>query len=175
MASQGEDGWSRRKFLQGPTLAATAVVLGLKSESAAAEPPLETTRIRIHDAPITCFAPVYIADGLLKAEGFTDVQYIKTPLNEGPTKALAEGKIDITQNDTARPFDGTGCGRAGRSPRRHPYWVLGTVRQRFGSHTERSERQDRSRSRTQQPSGLRRRSGHLRWPGPAKGHHLDQP
>ena len=61
----------------------------------------KTTRIRIHDAPITCFAPVYIAEALLKAEGFTDVQYVKTPLNEGPTKALAEGKIDITQNDTA--------------------------------------------------------------------------
>ena len=101
MAGQGESGWSRREFLRGPTLAGTAVILGLKSESAAAEPPLETTRIRIHDAPITCFAPVYIAEGLLKAEGFTDVQYIKTPLNEGPTKALAEGKIDITQNDTA--------------------------------------------------------------------------
>ena len=65
------------------------------------EPPPETTRIRIHDAAITCFAPVYIAEALLNAEGFTDVQYIKTPLNEGPTKALAEGKIDITQNDTA--------------------------------------------------------------------------
>ena len=101
MASQGENGWSRREFLRGPTLAGMAVILGLKSESAAAEPPPETTRIRIHDAPITCFAPIYIAEGLLKAEGFTDVQYIKTPLNEGPTKALAEGKIDITQNDTA--------------------------------------------------------------------------
>jgi len=60
MASQGENGWSRREFLRGPTLAGTAVILGLKSKSAAAEPPLETTRIRIHDAPITCFAPVYI-------------------------------------------------------------------------------------------------------------------
>jgi hypothetical protein len=39
----------------------TAVILGLKSESAAAEPPPETTRIRIHDAPITCFAPIYIS------------------------------------------------------------------------------------------------------------------
>jgi NitT/TauT family transport system substrate-binding protein len=38
---------------------------------------------------------------LLKAEGFTEVEYVKTPVNEGPTKALAEGKIDITQNDTA--------------------------------------------------------------------------
>jgi NitT/TauT family transport system substrate-binding protein len=82
-------------------VAGTAVVLGLQAESAVAEPPLETNRIRIHDAPITCFAPVYIAEQLLKAEGFTDIQYIKTPLNEGPTKALAEGKIDITQNDTA--------------------------------------------------------------------------
>jgi NitT/TauT family transport system substrate-binding protein len=101
MAGQRENSWSRRKLLRGATLAGTAISLGLKSESAAAEPALETTRIRIHDAPITCFAPVYIAEGLLKAEGFTDVQYIKTPLNEGPTKALAEGKIDITQNDTA--------------------------------------------------------------------------
>ena len=83
MASQGENAWSRREFLRGPTLAGTAVILGLKSESAAAEPPPETTRIRIHDAPITCFAPAYIAEELLKAEGFTDVQYIKTPLNEG--------------------------------------------------------------------------------------------
>src|SRR4051812_38626728 len=89
----------RRDFI---TLVGGApVILGLKSESAAAEPPPETTRIRIHDAPITCFAPIYIAEELLKAEGFSDVQYIKTPLNEGPTKALAEGKIDITQNDTA--------------------------------------------------------------------------
>ena len=101
MASQGETGWSRREFLRGPTLAGTAVILGLKSESAAAEPPPETTRIRIHDAPVTCFAPVYIAEELLKAEGFTDVQYIKTPLTPGTTKALAEGKVDITQNDTA--------------------------------------------------------------------------
>src|SRR5215470_1891753 len=89
----------RRDFIT--LLGGAAVILGLKSESAVAEPPLETTRIRIHDAAITCFAPVFIAEELLKAEGFTDVQYVKTPLNEGPTKALAEGKIDITQNDTA--------------------------------------------------------------------------
>ena len=174
MAGQGESGWSRREFLRGPTLAGTAVILGLKSESAAAEPPLETTRIRIHDAPTTCFAPVYIAEGLLKAEGFTDVQYIKTPLNEGPTKALAEGKIDITQNDTAGHLMELDAG-ASVGPRRHPYRVLGTVRQRFDTHTAGSERQDYSRPRTQQPSGLRRRSGHLLRAGPVEGHHLDQP
>ncbi|MBC7943954.1 MAG: ABC transporter substrate-binding protein [Burkholderiales bacterium] len=94
-------GWRLRKFLSGATLTGTAALLGLKSKSAAAEPPLETTRIRIHDAPITCFAPAFIADELLKAEGFTEVEYVKTPLAEGPNQALAEGQVDIIQNDTA--------------------------------------------------------------------------
>src|SRR5262249_3667247 len=89
------------EFLEGLTLAGAAALLSLKSEPAAAEPPPEVTRIRIQDAPLTCFAPVYLADGLLKAEGFTEVQYVKTDLNEGPSKALARGKIDISQNDTA--------------------------------------------------------------------------
>ena len=175
MASQGMKERSRRGFLGDLSLAGTAVILGLKSKSAAAEPPPETTRIRIHDAPITCFAPVYIAEELLKAEGFTEVQYIKTPLNEGPTKALAEGKIDITQNDMAGHLMELDIGRAGRRPRRHPYRVLGTVRQQFGTHAARSERQDHSRPRTQQPSGLRRWSGHLRRAEPVEGHHVDQP
>ena len=101
MDKRQEKRWSRREFLSGVALTGTAALLGMKPESAAAEPPPETTRIRIHDAPITCFAPVYLAEDLLKAEGFREVQYVKTPLNEGPTKALAQGKIDITQNDTA--------------------------------------------------------------------------
>ena len=65
------------------------------------EPPPETTRIRIQDAPIACFAPLYLAEALLKAEGFTQVDYVKVPLAEGPNEALAAGRIDIAQNDTA--------------------------------------------------------------------------
>jgi NitT/TauT family transport system substrate-binding protein len=93
--------WSRREFVGGLVSVGTAGLLGAGAQSAAADAPPETTRIRIHDAPITCFAPVYVAEELLKAEGFTDVQYVKTPLAEGPTQALAQGLIDITQNDTA--------------------------------------------------------------------------
>ncbi|MGH8718029.1 MAG: ABC transporter substrate-binding protein [Burkholderiales bacterium] len=101
MESQ-KKGWSRRQFLSGLSVAGTAAVLGLKPRAVAAEPPPETTRIRIHDSPITCFAPVYVAEELLKAEGFTEVQYVKTPLTRGgSSKALAEGLIDIAQNDAA--------------------------------------------------------------------------
>jgi NitT/TauT family transport system substrate-binding protein len=92
---------NRRKFLSGLSVATTAAVLGLKPRAAAAEPPPETTRIRIQDAPIACFAPLYVAEELLTSEGFTDVQYIKTPLAEGPNEALAKGVIDIAQNDSA--------------------------------------------------------------------------
>jgi NitT/TauT family transport system substrate-binding protein len=42
-----------------------------------------------------------VAGELLKAEGFTEVEYVKTSLAEGPGKALAEGKVDIIQDDTA--------------------------------------------------------------------------
>jgi NitT/TauT family transport system substrate-binding protein len=67
----------------------------------AAEAPPETTRIRISDAPVTCFAPLYVAEALLKAEGFTEVEYVKTTLNQGPNEALASGHADIAQNDAA--------------------------------------------------------------------------
>jgi NitT/TauT family transport system substrate-binding protein len=93
--------YTRREFVGGLTLAGTAGLLGVRPETASAEPPPETTRIRLPDAPITCFAPVYLAEDLLKAEGFTEIRYVKTPLAEGPSKALAKGVIDIAQNDTA--------------------------------------------------------------------------
>ena len=144
MNSEQENQLSRREFLSGLTLAGTAAFLGLKSGLAAAEPPPETTRIRIHDAPITCFAPVYLAEPLLKAEGFTEIEYVKTPLAEGPTKALAEGKIDITQNDTAGHLMVLDAGGKSRDPRGHPHRLLGALRERFGTHAPRSEGQDAS-------------------------------
>ena len=75
MNKRHAEGWSRREFL-GMTLAGTAGLLGLKPESLAAEPPPETTRIRLVRIPEICIAPQYIAEELLKAEGFTDVQYV---------------------------------------------------------------------------------------------------
>ena len=48
----------------------------------AAEPPPETTKLRIRGAGgiVPCIAPVYVAqERLLHAEGFTDVRYVEYP------------------------------------------------------------------------------------------------
>jgi NitT/TauT family transport system substrate-binding protein len=66
---------SRRDFLASASLAATAGVLGAPA-SLAAEPPPETTRIRVKRSAAICFAPAYVADALLRAEGFTEIEYV---------------------------------------------------------------------------------------------------
>jgi NitT/TauT family transport system substrate-binding protein len=86
---------SRRRFLGGLTLAGTAGVLGLYPRPVAAEPPPETTMIRlVHAPPAICIAPQYVAADLLPAEGFTNVQYVRTPL--GAIKAVASGEADMS-------------------------------------------------------------------------------
>jgi NitT/TauT family transport system substrate-binding protein len=69
--------WSRREFLGGLALAGTAGLIGLGPEPASADPPPETTRLRLTRNAM-CFAPQYVAEELLHLEGFPDVQYIKT-------------------------------------------------------------------------------------------------
>jgi NitT/TauT family transport system substrate-binding protein len=88
--------WSRRKFLSASVLAGTGALLGWPSETSTAEPPPETTKLRLVHAPTICYAPQYVAEELLRGEGFTDVQYVKTQPGIGPLKALASGEADIT-------------------------------------------------------------------------------
>jgi NitT/TauT family transport system substrate-binding protein len=74
----------------------TAAVLGLKSEPAAAEPPPEITKIRLVRIPGICISPQYVAEDLLKGEGFTDVQYIRTQAGTEAATVCASGEADIT-------------------------------------------------------------------------------
>jgi NitT/TauT family transport system substrate-binding protein len=124
--------WNRRDCIQAAGAACFAVALPAR----AAEPPLETTRIRISDAPVTCFAPLYVAEALLKAEGFTEVEYVKTTLNQGPNEALAGGQADIAQNDAAAYMMGLDSGE--------PIVVLGGIHtgcwELFGQTSVRSVR-----------------------------------
>jgi NitT/TauT family transport system substrate-binding protein len=96
MRNQRNDTWSRREFLGTAVLAGTGSLLGLGSELCAAEPPPETTKLRLIHVPTVCFAPQYIAEELFRSEGFTDIQYIKAPLGIGTGKALASGEADLS-------------------------------------------------------------------------------
>jgi len=87
------NGWSRRKFLTNLGLAGGAVLLGSWSGLVAAEPPPETTKLRLaYHSRSLCHAPLYVAEDSLRGEGFTDVQYVKTSAVE---KSLASGEVDV--------------------------------------------------------------------------------
>ena len=89
---------SRRRFLGGLTLAGMAGLLGLHPRRAAAEPPPETTRLRLHKNAGICIAPQYVAEELLYLEGFTEVQYVEIALAGGTAaffQSLASGALDI--------------------------------------------------------------------------------
>ena len=90
------NGWTRRQFLTTAALTGTGALLGSPTETSTAEPPPETNRIRLVQAGGMCQAPKYLAEDLLRAEGFTDVQYIKKDTNLGNTTAVADGEADIS-------------------------------------------------------------------------------
>src|SRR5262245_36444586 len=93
---------SRRRFLGGLTLAGTAGLLGLSPKLVVAEPPPETTKIRLVQTPSICQSMQYVAEELLGGEGFTEVHYLKTQGTEGIEKALASGEADINMHFAAQ-------------------------------------------------------------------------
>lgn len=63
--------------------------------SFAQDAPLETTTIRLTKLPGICIAPQYVAEELLKIEGFSDVQYVEVPLDINH-RSVGTDKIDIS-------------------------------------------------------------------------------
>jgi NitT/TauT family transport system substrate-binding protein len=101
MSDHRSEGWSRREFLAKVTLAGTAGILGLEPSSFAAEPPPETTRIRLSQVAGICVAPQYVVRELLPGEGFRDIQYVFAGVF--PYAGFASGAIDISMAFVA-PF-----------------------------------------------------------------------
>ena len=92
--------WSRREFLGGLALAGTAGLIGLTPEAAAADPPPETKTIRLLQLPellVICYAPMLVAEELLRGEGFSDVRYVKRmPADDGiGIKTMVAGQADM--------------------------------------------------------------------------------
>jgi NitT/TauT family transport system substrate-binding protein len=96
MNSRKDQSWSRREFLKTAALTGTGALLGLPSETRAAEPPPETTKLRLARSSTACWAPLYLAEELLRSEGFSDVQYVRSSQPDpGAGKMLASGQADI--------------------------------------------------------------------------------
>jgi NitT/TauT family transport system substrate-binding protein len=92
---------SRRRLVSGATAAGLVGLASLRARGVSAETPPETTRLRLVKIPSICQAPQYIADDLLRAEGFTDVQFVPKPGAVGISEALAAGEADINNQFVA--------------------------------------------------------------------------
>ena len=93
----------RRAFVQGLSLLGAASVLDLHPRQAEGESAPETTRIRLVQIAGVCVAPQYVAEELLKTEGFSDVQYVNLKVGVTPYGEIASGNVDISMAFVA-PF-----------------------------------------------------------------------
>jgi NitT/TauT family transport system substrate-binding protein len=87
---------TRREFTSGMALTAAAAILGVSAKLADAEPPPETTRLRVFQLPAICAAPMHVAEELLRSEGFSDLRYVRAGGSSEVLKALGSGKADVT-------------------------------------------------------------------------------
>src|SRR5438093_13730110 len=96
MSTQHARQFSRRRFLGGLTFVGTAGFLGLHPRPAPAEPPPETTTLRLVQGLGLCaLAPQYVAEELLQAEGFLDVHFVKTNTVRDLEVPLASGDAHL--------------------------------------------------------------------------------
>ena len=88
---------TRRRLLATLSSAMAAGLIGSAKVGAQERPP-ETTTVRLGKIYGICIAPQYVAEDLLRAEGFTDIRYVATNTGVSAALALAHGEIDFTAN-----------------------------------------------------------------------------
>ena len=153
---------TRRRFLTTLSMAGAAGLVRVPL-ALAAEGALETTTVRIFaNRPGICVAPQYIAEALLRAEGFTDVRFVGLTAITGAPAARRSGP--------ATPISPSLCGasrhrdrwrRSDHGPGGGACRLLRIVRQRRRPQYHRSEGQDCRRAGLGlEPACVR----WLRWP-----------
>jgi NitT/TauT family transport system substrate-binding protein len=86
---------SRRRFLSTLSSAGVAGLIGARN-SLAQEAPPETTSLRLPKFSTSiCGAPLYVADELLRAEGFTDIRFVPTDTGTTGAQLAARGELDF--------------------------------------------------------------------------------
>jgi NitT/TauT family transport system substrate-binding protein len=89
---------SRRDFLTSLSAAGAASLLSARPALADEGPP-EVTTIRLRRDPSICVAPWYIAEDLLRAEGFADIRYVPAPAGPIQAQMLVGGELDFVLSD----------------------------------------------------------------------------
>jgi NitT/TauT family transport system substrate-binding protein len=84
---------NRRQLVTGLSALGAAGLIGVAT-SPAQEPPPETGTIRLFKMPGICIAPQYVAEEMLKGEGFQDIQYFESGMDT--YGALLSGNADIS-------------------------------------------------------------------------------
>jgi NitT/TauT family transport system substrate-binding protein len=84
---------TRRDLLLG--VSGAVGLLGWPPEHVSAEPPPETTRLRIKKDAVLCEAPAQVAEELLRVEGFSEVQYVLTFGAAAILEKVVAGEIDL--------------------------------------------------------------------------------
>ena len=87
---------TRRSFLAMTAVAGAASLL-LPRRGWADASASETTTVRFGKFPAICFAPQYVCEALLRADGFTDVRYVDTTMRT-QQEDLGRGKFDFHSN-----------------------------------------------------------------------------
>jgi NitT/TauT family transport system substrate-binding protein len=85
---------SRRDFLASASAAAAVGLLSTRA-SLADEGPPETTAIRLKKQTAICFAPLYLVEAFLRAEGFGDVQYVTADPGVADVLMIVQGELDF--------------------------------------------------------------------------------
>ena len=85
----------RRDFLRAATAVSAAACIGLRTGRAGAEPPPETTTLKLVQLRSRCQGPIHVAEELLRGEGFTDVSYVKSDDSLTGIRAVETRAADI--------------------------------------------------------------------------------
>jgi NitT/TauT family transport system substrate-binding protein len=101
---------SRRRFVATLSSAGAMNLIG-GGNSLSEDTPLETTTIRLIQNVGICVAPQYVADELLRAEGFTEIQYVmKSPAVM--SEAIGRGEVDLSLHFAALLISAIDAGEA---------------------------------------------------------------
>ena len=101
---------NRRRFLATLSSSAAAALIG-PSRSSAQDAAPETTTIRLVKNPGICIAPQYVADELLRAEGFTEIRHVTMPV-AAMAQAIGRGEVDLSLHFAALLLPAIDAGEA---------------------------------------------------------------